>query len=189
MYLAVGLGNPGIKYAGTRHNLGFDCIDLAADACGARLVPSQCRAVVGRAKIKDEWLVFAKPRTFMNLSGEAVECLVREMDLEIEQILVICDDLNLPLGRFRFRPAGGDGGHQGIASIIQCLGTDRFARLRIGVGRGCAPGEEADYVLERFTEDERAHLASIADQVPEMIKLWTTAGVQQAMNHYNGLDV
>ncbi len=132
-WLIVGLGNPGVPYEKTRHNLGFMLVDLLAKEAQTQVKRDECRALVGRAEIENRMIELAKPQTYMNLSGESVGCLLKKPDRSIEKLIVISDDLALPLGKIRLRPQGSHGGHNGLRSIIDCLKTDEFVRLRIGI--------------------------------------------------------
>jgi len=172
MPLAIGgLGNPGSEYADTRHNLGFMVIEELLGRFKLKL-KKKGRAGLARAKIGDE-IFFFIPLTFMNLSGQAVKQILRENNLSPRDLLIICDDYNLPFGKLRFRPGGSSGGHNGLLSIVEQLGTQEFARLRIGLGEPPS-GEAVDYVLGEFSPAEKKELPQIisraADQVLEFIK-------------------
>ena len=191
--LVVGLGNPGDRYVGTRHNVGFEVLDalvrrLAADpARPARVDRLDCRALTGRVRIGDAPVLLAKPQTYMNLSGESVKGLLVKHAVPLERMLVVSDDVALPVGRLRISPAGSSGGQKGLQNVIECLGSDEFPRLRIGIAVDLfRPGEDkADYVLERFSKAERAALAPAVDTACEAIETFVTEGIEVAMNRFN----
>ena len=191
--LVVGLGNPGDRYVGTRHNVGFEALDalvrrLAADpARPARVDRLDCRALTGRVRIGETPVLLAKPQTYMNLSGESVKGLLVKHAVPRERMLVVSDDVALPVGRLRIRPSGSSGGQKGLQSIIDCLGSDDFPRLRMGIaGPHFRPGEDlADYVLERFSKAERSLLASAVDVACEAIETFVAEGIDAAMNRFN----
>lgn len=188
MKLVVGLGNPGGRYRGTRHNIGFDVIDALAARHHVALQPWKSVADAG------EWrrpggpggkVWFAKPTTFMNLSGEAVVALTGFYKIELADVLVVCDDVNLPLGRLRARPDGSDGGNNGLASIIASLGTAGFSRLRVGVGRGSPERDLADHVLSRFAPEDLATVNDSVSRAVEAVELWIEEGIERVMNRFN----
>jgi PTH1 family peptidyl-tRNA hydrolase len=183
--LAVGLGNPGTKYQGTRHNVGFDVIDRLA-AGGARPCFSRkFDGLVAETEIDFRSVLLLKPETFMNLSGRSVAQALRFYKLDPADLLVVCDDLSLPLGKLRLRPAGSDGGQKGLRDITAHLGTDRFSRLRIGIGeRGEA--DAADFVLSRFRSAERSIIDDALILATQAVAVWVTKGIDAAMNKFNG---
>lgn len=184
--LIVGLGNPGTEYASHRHNIGFRVVDALARAHGLRFVRQKdARARVATGSICGWHSIVGKPQTFMNLSGRTVSRLCRQYDMRPEQILIVYDDLDLPLGRLRLRQEGGSGGHKGMVSIISQLGTQGFPRLRIGVGRPPGRMEPADYVLQPFTKEEEAIVAGIVETAVEAIESWVTEGIVVAMDRFN----
>jgi peptidyl-tRNA hydrolase, PTH1 family len=185
MRLIAGLGNPGRKYAGTRHNVGFEIVDLLADRARAiwESAPRGIEALVARDRERD--MVLAKPLTFMNLSGTATQGLLQFFKIEVADLLVIVDDINLELGRLRARPAGSAGGHNGLRSIIEALGMGEFARLRVGVGRGDARRDLADHVLARFEPDERPIVAEAVGRAADAAELFVTEGIAPMMNKFN----
>ncbi|MBC8249886.1 MAG: aminoacyl-tRNA hydrolase [Anaerolineales bacterium] len=182
--LIVGLGNPGRKYAGNRHNIGFQCLDRLAEAWGLSFSRRKHKALLAQGEIAGLKVILAKPQTFMNLSGDAVERLARFYKLPPENILVIYDDLDLPLGRVRLRPEGGSGGHKGMKSIVEHLGTNGFPRLRVGIGRP-THGDPVDYVLDDFAPDEQIAIEEAYERVVSTVELWLTEGIATAMNRYN----
>ena len=182
--LIVGLGNPGRRYAHNRHNVGFQCLDRLAQAHGLSFSRRRAKASLVLGKRADVGVVLAKPLTYMNLSGQAVRPLVSFYKLSLEDILVIYDDLDLPLGTIRLRPEGGSGGHKGMRSIIEVLGSQAFPRLRVGIGR--PPGNDAvSYVLSDFTADEQITLESVYERVVATVELFLREGIKAAMNGYN----
>lgn len=184
--LIVGLGNPGPEYAGTRHNAGFMVIDrlLAGFPAGRFEERHTASSSVWAGRFRGRALLLQKPLTFMNLSGQAVALLARRCEIVPESILVISDDLDLPVGRLRLRNGGADGGHNGLKSIIAELGSASFRRLRIGIGRP-KPGETVDYVLSKFEgEEERRFEASLAAAV-EAVRTVLAGGMARAMNRFN----
>jgi PTH1 family peptidyl-tRNA hydrolase len=182
--LIIGLGNPGRKYAGNRHNVGFQCLDCLAEAWGLSFSRQKHKALLAQGEIAGLEVILAKPQTFMNLSGDAVERMARFYKVSPENILVIYDDLDLPLGRIRLRPEGGSGGHKGMKSIIEHLGANGFPRLRVGIGRP-THGDPVNYVLDDFTLDERITVDVVYEKVVSAVELWLTEGIGAAMNRYN----
>jgi len=191
MKLIVGLGNPGKTYAHNRHNAGFRCLNYFARLHSIRFDHRQCRARVGIGEVKGEKLLLARPRTFVNLSGDPVACLVRKHDIPLSNLLVIYDDLDLPLGKIRLRQNGGSGGHKGMNSIISALGSEDFPRIRVGIGRPQAEkqsvSEDAivNYVLNDFSPQEEATIKSVIVKVAEAIDCFLTQGIEAAMGKFN----
>ena len=185
MKLVVGLGNPGRKYDGTRHNVGFDIVDALADRHRAdwEMAPRGAEALVARWRAADT--VLAKPLTFMNLSGPATVALLNFYKIDTSGLLVVVDDVNLELGRLRARAAGSAGGHNGLKSMIEALGTTEFARLRVGVGRGDARLDLADHVLAKFEPDERQIVADTVARSAEATELFLADGMAAVMNRFN----
>lgn len=182
--LIVGLGNPGRRYASNRHNIGFQCLGRLAQAWGLSFSRRKHNALLAVGEVAGVKVILAKPQTFMNLSGQAVGRLARFYKLPPEDILVIYDDLDLPLGTIRMRPKGGYGGHKGMKSIIEHLSTQGFPRLRVGIGRP-AHGDPVDYVLSDFTPDERIAVEEVYERVVSAVELWVAEGIEAAMNRYN----
>ena len=182
MKLVVGLGNPGRKYDGTRHNAGFDVLDLLAGRHRLEWESAPADALI--AKWRSASVLLAKPLTFMNLSGHAIGDLLRFYKVDLPDLFVVVDDANLELGRLRARPSGSAGGHNGLKSIIEALGTEEFARLRVGVGRGDAR-DLADHVLARFDPDERTNVAEAAGRAADAAELFVTDGIAPVMNRFN----
>jgi len=189
MKIVVGLGNPGEQYRDTRHNVGFDVIDrLAADhTLSFEVGPARALQAKWRLAIGDTVLL-AKPLTFMNLSGEAAGSLCRYYKVALEDLLVVCDDVNLPLGRLRVRATGSEGGHNGLKSMAQHLGTIDYARLRIGVGRGEIRRDLADHVLARFAPDERPGIDDAVARAASAVETWVVDGLAKVMNTFNRVE-
>ncbi|MEM7699395.1 MAG: aminoacyl-tRNA hydrolase [Verrucomicrobiota bacterium] len=181
--LIVGLGNPGPEYDGTRHNIGFELVDQLASEAGAKW----SRERKFRAKISrlESGALLAKPLTFMDLSGNAVSRLARSEKLQPHQILVVYDDIALPIGRLRFRPGGSAGGHNGMKSIIEYLGTDAFPRLRLGVGEPGAEETLIDHVLGRFTEDELVEVKKVLAIAQKGVNCALAESLEMAMSQFN----
>ncbi len=188
MKLIVGLGNPGARYDWTRHNLGFLAVDALARKLGADVSKGEHHALTGRATAEGQRLLLAKPLTFMNRSGEAVQSLVAYYQIDLSDLLIIYDDLALQPGQIRLRPKGSAGGHNGLRSIIRSLGTDEFPRLRMGIG-GVPPGwAGADYVLSRFRSDQVPAVEAFANRAADASYVWLTQGLEAAMQQFNGVE-
>lgn len=185
MFLIPGLGNPGTRYAGNRHNVGFQVLDLLAARHNLRFDRSEHRAVVAHGRIAGQRVLLAKPQTYMNESGRAVGPLARFYKVAPEQIMVVFDDLDLPQGTIRLRPQGGAGGHNGMRSIIEHLATDNFPRLRIGIGRPPGQMDPAAYVLQDFRPEEEAEMTLVRQEAADALELWLREGLPSAMNRYN----
>ena len=188
--LILGLGNPGEEYSLHRHNIGFRVVDaLAARHSVSFSRRKKLRARVAEGTIGGKPVVLAKPQTFMNRSGRAAARLVGAFHIPFDEALVIYDDLDLPLGRLRLRPVGGSGGHKGISSIISALGTQGFARLRLGIGRPPGKMEPADYVLLPFEQEELPLLTAVLETAAAAVECWLADGITAAMDRYNGPPV
>jgi len=185
MKLVVGLGNPGPKYEGTRHNVGFAAVDrlAARHVVQWEMAPRGAAGLIGRWRAAD--VVLAKPLTFMNLSGEAIVPLLQFYKIDVQDLLVIVDEVQLETGRIRIRPDGSAGGHNGLKSIVASLGTMAFPRLRIGVGRGDDRRDLADHVLARFAADERDVIAESIERAADAAEVFVAEGPAAAMNKYN----
>lgn len=180
----MGIGNPGWAYKGTRHNVGFMALDELAKLLGCKIRSRRFHSLVAEVEADGARVVLAKPQTFVNLSGRAAQALASHYGVQPSKILVICDDVNLPLGRIRVRASGSDGGHNGLKSIIGCLGTQAFPRIRIGIGQP-PDGNMVDYVLSRF---HRSELPTVREQVcraAEAAMVVIREGVEAAMNRFN----
>lgn len=183
-YLVAGLGNPGREYENTRHNIGFKILDALADA--SNIVFSDERyGWVAEYKFKGRTFVLLKPSTFMNLSGKAVNYWLQKENIPIENLLVVVDDLALPLGSLRLRAKGSDAGHNGLKNITQVLGSQDYARLRFGIGDNFRQGQQVDYVLGEWDKQEQAELPALIDTSIEIIKSFGTIGVSQTMTFFN----
>ena len=185
MKLIVGLGNPGPKYRGTRHNVGFEVVDELARRRLLEFGSSPTDALMARERGPHARVMLAKPLTYMNRSGGAVAALAHYYRIEPEALLVVADDVNLPVGRLRARRRGSDGGHNGFASIIQALGTDVFPRLRVGVGRGHTERRLASHVLARFDEPEREEMAAAIARAADAVEAFVGDGIDAMMNRFN----
>jgi peptidyl-tRNA hydrolase, PTH1 family len=184
--LIVGLGNPGAKYARHRHNIGFRIVEALARGHSLDFSrDKRAQAHVAEGEIEGQKVLLAKPQTFMNRSGRAVGRLVRAHDIPLERMLIIYDDLDLPLGRLRLRPEGGTGGHKGMASISEVLGNQAFARLRVGIDRPPGHMDPADYVLQPFDQEELTVVSAVVAQAAEAVECWLTEGITAAMDRYN----
>ncbi|MBA4495819.1 aminoacyl-tRNA hydrolase [Paenactinomyces guangxiensis] len=185
MKMIVGLGNPGIKYARTRHNIGFRVIDELSRQWGIPIQREKWKAEVGEGFVHGEKVVLLKPLTYMNLSGESVRPALEWLKIDIDDLCVIYDDLDLPPGQIRLRLKGSSGGHNGIKSIIYHLGTDQFKRIKIGIGRPPAGICVPDYVLSPFREEEQERVGEAAERAAEAVNHWVESGFLNAMNQYN----
>jgi PTH1 family peptidyl-tRNA hydrolase len=184
MLIVVGLGNPGRRYAGTRHNVGHEVVHRLAECLGVRWEDAGW-AKTARGRVQGGTLLLAMPVTYMNVSGQAVRDLLRRRRRRVEDLLIVHDDLDLPLGRLRLRPGNGAGGHNGIQSIIEELGTGRFGRLRVGIGRPPAGVDPAEFVLQRFTAEEQPCIDETVKRAAEAVMVAATQGLPAAMNLYN----
>ncbi|KAF0195617.1 MAG: peptidyl-tRNA hydrolase PTH1 family [Bacillota bacterium] len=185
MKLIVGLGNPGPQYVGTRHNAGFEVVVHLAQRHGIRVSMATHQSLLGRGTIAGQGVYLQQPLTYMNLSGAAVKSAVKAFEISTEDLLVISDDLDLPLGTIRLRANGGSGGQKGLKSIAGCLGTENFARLRIGIGRPLEGMAVEDYVLTKWSQSERDILKDVVASAAEAAECFVSAGVVEAANRYN----
>ncbi len=186
MKLIVGLGNPGLFYRYSRHNIGFLVVKSLAKAAKIALKrDSGTLALSAKANFATPGVVLAIPLTFMNLSGPSVSALIKKYKIDLKDVLVVCDDLDLEFGRMRMRPAGSSGGHRGLESIIEALGTPGFSRLRIGIGRPRRNKLASDYVLGQFNRKEKIQLEEILDSAADCCRVWAGEGVTRAMNLFN----
>ena len=184
-WLIVGLGNPGASYEKTRHNLGFMLVDLLAREAQTPVKRDECRSLIGRAEIENRRVELAKPQTFMNLSGEAVSCLLKKPDRDIERLIVISDDLALPFGKIRLRPGGSHGGHNGLRSLIDRLGTTEFKRLRIGIMPEHPVDDTRNFVLENFSKKESTEVEKTLEKSADAIRSVIRDGIEKAMGEFN----
>jgi len=184
-FLVVGLGNPGPRYAATRHNIGFAIVDLLAERIGGRFKAHKGRADVLEGRVAGIAVVLAKPRSFMNESGGPVVSAARFYKIPIERVIVAHDDLDLPYGALRLKRGGGDGGHNGLRSITAVLGSPDYLRVRFGIGRPPGRQDPADYVLREFSGAERKDLAFHVDRAADAVETLLTSGLEAAQNSYN----
>ncbi len=184
-WLIVGLGNPGLRYEKTRHNLGFMLIDSLACEFQTQVKREECRSLIGRAIIENQTVELVKPQTFMNLSGEAISCLLKKDNRTTERLIVISDDLALPLGTIRLRPKGSAGGHNGLKSIIACLRTEEFIRLRIGIQPEHPISDTKRFVLENFSKNDLETVEKVLEQSAIAIHSTIIDGIEKAMAKYN----
>jgi len=184
-FLIVGLGNPGAEFRHNRHNVGFMLLDYLADRLGESFLRIELNSLLTKAKYQDKRLLLAKPQTFMNLSGQAVGRLVKYYKIPLESLLIVYDDVDLPLESIRIRPNGGSGGHKGVASIIEHLGTNEFPRLRLGIGRPTGQKNAAAHVLQDFNKEENEFLEVTLERAVDAVLVFVSAGLETAMNKYN----
>ena len=192
MYVIAGLGNPGENYRNTRHNLGFRVVDQLAGTLGISFSGGKGPYLQARGDYGAKEILLVKPLTFMNLSGQALFNVLERFPVPLSQLLVICDDFNLPLGRIRLRPGGSDGGHRGLASIIYSLGSEDFPRLRLGIDGERVTANHQDFVLSPFKTQEEEAVGSLIDRAAEAVLCFLKEGTQKAMSLYNrpdGIDV
>ena len=183
--LIVGLGNPGARYAGTRHNLGFRCVDSMARRWGIPASDRRAKAVLGRGHHAGQEIVLAKPRTFMNNSGEGIVYLLTRFGAQPEDLVIIYDDMELPVGHLRLRLSGSDGGHKGMRSIIASLKTTNFPRLRVGIGHPPEGMDVVEYVLSRFLDDESTVMDRAVNNVVAAADCLLEESMAVAMNRFN----
>ena len=183
-YLIVGLGNIGVEYANTRHNIGFMVLDAWAQASNIVFESGRYGSTT-TVSFKGRKFTLLKPSTYMNLSGKAVRYWMNELKIQPEDLLVISDDLNIPFGTLRLRKNGSAGGHNGLTNISELLGTQDYARIRVGIGNEFGRGQQVGYVLGEFNEDERKEIPEICKRVIDGVKAWATVGADRAMNVVN----
>ncbi|MBI5678117.1 MAG: aminoacyl-tRNA hydrolase [Planctomycetes bacterium] len=184
MKIIVGLGNPGEKYLKTRHNLGFMVIDRLAQQLETGCIQKKFQSLFCKKSVDREEVVLLKPQTFMNLSGIAVKEAVDMYKCPLQDLMVICDDLDIPVGKIRIRRSGGCGGHRGLESIADRLGSADFSRLKIGIGRP-ADGDPSDYVLSVFSKEEEHMTTEAIEEACEALKTWVFEGIEACMNKFN----
>ena len=187
-YLIVGLGNIGPEYQDTRHNIGFNVLDAFAKASNAVFEDMRYGAVC-EMKLKGRTLVLLKPNTYMNLSGKAVSYWMQKEKIALEDLLILVDDLALPFGTLRLRGQGSDGGHNGLKSINACLGTTNYARLRFGIGNEFKKGQQVDYVLGGWKEEEIKHMDALLERSKEIISSFVLLGLSKTMTSFNGKKI
>lgn len=184
-YIVAGLGNVGEEYEGTRHNTGFMVVDRLAKSAEARWELSR-HAYRTEIKLKGRTIILLKPTTYMNLSGKAIKYWLMQERVELSRLLVVVDDIALPLGELRMKKQGSGGGHNGLKNIEEILGSNAYCRLRVGVGNDFARGRQIDYVLGQYSEGELAELSQHLDEAAEMVKTFVLEGADRAMNKFNG---
>jgi PTH1 family peptidyl-tRNA hydrolase len=185
MILFLGLGNPEKRYQKSRHNLGFRVLDSLAKKIKIKIKTKRYKSLMGRGRIGRERIVLAQPLTFMNNSGAAAASLVRGLEIPLKNLVVVCDDIDLPIGRIRIRRKGGSGGHKGLASINQHLKSNEFSRLRLGIGRPPRGLDPKKYVLQDFTKEENLLVKKTIDKAGEALIFLVEEGIISAMNKYN----
>jgi PTH1 family peptidyl-tRNA hydrolase len=185
MKLIVGLGNPGAEYEMTPHNMGFMAVDRLAGECGKKLTRREAQALIAHAELAGEQVVLAKPLTYMNLSGQSVSRLLQNYELAPRNLMVLVDEIEIPIGMLRIRPDGSAGGHNGLKSIIGSLDTDDFIRVRMGVGPERPVEDYAEYVLRPFRPAQAKQVAEMLDSAIEAVRVVIQEGVQKAMNRFN----
>ncbi|NMA01113.1 MAG: aminoacyl-tRNA hydrolase [Clostridia bacterium] len=185
MFLIIGLGNPGQKYKDTRHNVGFKVIDKIAQNLNIEVDKKEHQGLVQSTFWHGEKILLVKPQTYMNLSGQTVGELINYYHDQIDDLLVIHDDLDLPVGQLRFKKDGGTGGHNGLKSIVEHLNSQDFNRLKIGIGHPQGSMDVKNYVLTSFSEEERQSLEETIDRATEAVKTWMLEGIDKAMNEFN----
>ena len=183
-YLVAGLGNIGPEYAHTRHNIGFMVLDAWAQASDT-LFRTARYGDIAEISLKGRKFVLLKPSTYMNLSGNAVRYWMQQLDIPVENLMVVCDDLNLPFGTLRMRPKGSDVGHKGLKNIQEMIQTTGYARLRIGVGHDFAQGGQIDFVLGDFAPDQKPELEKLCTRAAQGVRDWALAGIEKAMSALN----
>ena len=183
-YLIVGLGNIGSEYAGTRHNIGFRAVDAFAEKRGVEWADKRY-GFVAKTRVKNAELILLKPSTYMNLSGQAVRYWAQQEKIPVERILVIVDDLSLPVGKIRMRGSGSAGGHNGLKNIESCMMTQNYARIKFGIGNEFPKGTQIDFVLGKFIDEDNKLIAEKLDYVGEMIQSFCLQGLDRTMNQYN----
>lgn len=185
MKIIAGLGNPGARFEGTRHNMGFDVIDILADQYGISVDTKKHKALIGKGIIGGEKVILAKPQTYMNLSGESIRELMDYYKADQEDLIVIYDDISLDVGQLRVRAKGSAGGHNGIKNILQHLDSDVFPRVKVGVGEKPPRMDLADYVLGRMDPEDREAAAEAKERAAEAVKCLIEEGTEAAMNRFN----
>ena len=184
MKIIVGLGNPGIRYRMSRHNIGFQVVDRLAQISHLSIHTKRFKSLYGTGRIDSQQVILAKPITYMNRSGEAVKKATDFFQLGVEDLVVVHDDMDLPFGTLRFKRRGGDGGHQGLRSIIELTGENNFLRLKVGIGRPPQGMDPAEYVLKAFDKIEQDHLYLTLSQAAESLRVMLSEGLEMAMNQF-----
>lgn len=184
-YLVVGLGNVGAEYDGTRHNIGFRVVDALARDLNIDTWEDRRYGFVAKGRVKNAELLLLKPSTYMNLSGKAVHYWMEKENIPLERLLIVCDDLSLPFGKIRLRMAGSDGGHNGLKNIAQLIGTQAYARLRFGIGNEFARGQQVDFVLGHFSDEDLSIMDERVQYAVDAVKTFCLSGINVAMNQFN----
>ena len=185
----MGLGNPGKEYVLTRHNLGFMVVDRLAETCGISLHKRRFDSIFGSGEMDGQHVILAKPMTFMNLSGPSVRELARSFKLDKENILVIHDDIDIVFGQIKIKEKGGDGGHNGMRSLIVAWGSDEFVRIRVGIGRPQKDDDVSAYVLGRFDAEQETQVPEVISRAQDAAKTVLLTGVSEAMNKFHGKSI
>ncbi len=185
MKYIIGLGNPGLEYRSTKHNIGFSVVKELAKENKVKIKEKRYSALIGRGKISGEEVVLVLPQTYMNRSGDTVGDIVRDEVKSIEDIIVVCDDINLKLGRVRLKKQGSAGGHKGLESIISDLGRDNFARLRVGIATDVHKGDITRYVLTPFKRNQHKNVSGVVSLAVDSLVCWIEKGMHEAMNKFN----
>ena len=186
MRLVVGLGNPGQQYRGTRHNIGFEVLNRLRELLGSERPKAKFDGELLEARLGSEKIALLWPLTYMNLSGRSVRSAVDFFSLPLPNLLVVCDDFSLPLGRLRVRESGSSGGQKGLPNIGQVLGSEAVPRLRVGIGSPPEGWDPADFVLGKFAAGEQAEVTQLLDQAAKAVLCWAESGIREAMNRFNG---
>ena len=189
MYIIVGLGNPGKKYEHTRHNAGFDVLDILAEEYDIKIDKIKHKALIGEGRIGSEKVVLVKPQTYMNLSGESVQSVFQFYKVDMDHLIVVYDDIDLDIGKLRIRKKGSAGSHNGMKSIIKCLGSQDFPRIRVGVSKPEPNRDLADFVLSRVPKDQADDMRSGLEKAVKTVEEIIRTDIDMAMNKYNGLSV
>jgi PTH1 family peptidyl-tRNA hydrolase len=189
LFIIIGLGNPGRQYENTHHNVGFDTVDILSGKFGIKIAKLKHKALIGDGLIQGKRVLLVKPQTYMNLSGESVREVVEWYNIPLKNIIIIYDDVDLPLGRIRIRPKGSSGTHNGMKSIIYQLQSDEFPRIRIGIGKPPKNWDMADYILSRFDAEERKIIGQSISKAAEAAVEIINSGIEKAMNMYNGPEM
>lgn len=186
MKLIVGLGNPGNRYTKTRHNIGYRVVRKLAEKYNTDFKRSYLtKSLISKAQISSEQVILVLPLTFMNLSGRAIGKIAKRNNVVLEDILVVCDDIDSPFGKIKIRPSGSDGGHQGLRSIMDAFAADGFGRLKIGIGRPQKKEDVVNYVLSDFSKQEELSLIELVDRAMACCEAWLGSGIENAMNEFN----
>ena len=186
MYIIVGLGNPGKKYEHTRHNAGFDVLDILAEEYDIKIDKIKHKALIGEGRIGSEKMVLVKPQTYMNLSGESVQSVFQFYEVDMDHLIVVYDDIDLDIGKLRIRKKGSAGSHNGMKSIIKCLGSQDFPRIRVGVSKPEPNRDLADFVLSRVPKDQSDDMRSGLEKAVKTVEEIIRTDIDMAMNKYNG---